>query len=344
VATGWVVDLGYVGSKGTKLFVNERLNPQVPAGVRGPVPAGFNNRWPLSPRLDPLSGNRLIRTNGGDSNYHSGQLEIRRRYANGFLLGAAWTWSKAIDNGSEIFQYGNTASLQDLVVPPQFGGLQLDRAISFFDRPQRLVLHYIWDLPFMKSQRGLLGRVAGGWQIAGITTYESGVPYTVVNGQDSDGLEGIDRPNFNPSGRPGVRAVPSPTSPTGYINPDAGNAPINSADARFIGLSANTGPGIGVIGNLGRNTERGEPLKNWDVNVTRYFRITENVRLEFRTEFFNIFNTPQYGTVSVSPFAPPQNSQTIAASVTSSQPGQFLNETFPDGGGRVIRWHVRLHF
>jgi hypothetical protein len=67
--------------------------------------------------------------------------------------------------------------------------------------------------------------VAGGWQIAGITTYESGVPYTVVNGQDSDGLEGIDRPNFNPSGRPGVRAVPSPTSPTGYINPDAGNAP-----------------------------------------------------------------------------------------------------------------------
>jgi hypothetical protein len=84
VATGWVVDLGYVGSKGTKLFVNERLNPQVPAGVRGPVPAGFNNRWPLSPRLDPLSGNRLIRTNGGDSNYHSGQLEIRRRYANGF--------------------------------------------------------------------------------------------------------------------------------------------------------------------------------------------------------------------------------------------------------------------
>jgi hypothetical protein len=344
LANQWVIDIGYVGSKGTRLFVNERLNPQVPTGLRGAVPAGFDNRWTVSPRLDPLSGNRLIRTNGGDSNYHSGQFEVKRRWANGLRLGAAYTWSKAIDNGSEIFQYGGTSSLQDLVLPSYYGGLQLDRAVSFFDRPHRLVFNYIWDIPVMQSQRGVLGRVFGGWQLAGITTYESGVPYTVLNGQDADGLEGNDRPNFNPLGQSGVRALPNPSSPTGYVNPDAGNAPIDPATARYIGLAANTGTGIGTVGNLGRNTERGLPLKNWDVNVTKFFRITESVRIEFRTEFFNLFNTPQYGTVSVSPFGPPQNGQTISANLTSSQPGLFLNETFPDGGGRVIRWQLRLHF
>jgi hypothetical protein len=216
--------------------------------------------------------------------------------------------------------------------------------MSFFDRPHRLVLNYVWNLPFRESQRGVSGRILGGWQLAGITTYESGIPYTVVNGQDSDGLEGIDRPNFNPSGQRGVRAVQRASSPTGYVNPDANNAPIDPAVARYIGLAANTGAGVGTIGNLGRNTERGRGLKNWDVNITKFFRLTEGVRIEFRTEFYNIFNTPQYGTVSVSPFGPGQTGQTISADVHGSPAGQFLNETLPDGGGRVLRWQLRLHF
>ena len=73
----------------------------------------------------------------------------------------------------------------------------------------------------MKQQRNVLGYIVGGWQVSGLTAYESGNPYTVTNGQDSDGLEGNDRPNFNPAGRPGVRAVPAPRreSPTGTSIP-----------------------------------------------------------------------------------------------------------------------------
>jgi hypothetical protein len=260
-------------------------------------------------------------------------------------LTAAYTFSKLIDNTSEIFPFGNSSNLANTSVPSLFGGLQSDRAVGFFDRPQRLVFTYVYELPFLKSQHGLLGHVAGGWQISGITTYESGVPYTVVNGQDADGIGGsLDRPNLNPNGRPGVRALPDPSSPTGYVNPDAGRAPIDPQLARYIGIAANDGTHRTATGSLGRDTERGPGLKNWDMNFVKNTKVTERMSLQFRAEFYNIWNTPMYGKVSVSPFAPAQTLQTIPASVFNSAAGQFLNETLQDGGGRVIRWQLRLRF
>ena len=246
----------------------------------------------------------------------------------------------------EIFSYGGTSSLQQASVPSPFGGLSIDRAVSFWDRTHRGVFTYYYELPVMKSQSGAAGRFLGGWALAGITTFESGVPYSVLNGQDADGLggAGFDRPNFNPAGRKGVRAVPSGTSPTGYRNPDAGNGPIDPREARYIGISANTNASPMPPGNLGRNTERAPGTRNFDVNIIKNIRMTEGVSLQFRAEFFNFFNTPQHGRVSESPFSPSQNLQSVAASVFNSQPGLFLNETAPDGGGRVIRWQLRLHF
>src|SRR5262249_18213246 len=292
---------------------------------------------------------RLVRTNGASSVYHSAQFELKRRFASGFEFGASYTFSKSIDNASEIFSYGNSATLQQASVPSFFGGLQIDRGPSFFDRPQRFVFHYTYELPFFKSQHGPLGHIAGGWQIAGLTTYESGVPYTVVNGQDADGLGGstYDRPDFNPNGKAGVRAVPDATSPTGYVNLDDGRKPIDPSQARYIGVATNRGTDgsrTTAPGNLGRNTERGPGLKNWDINIVKETHVNERFLIEFRTEFYNIWNTPMYGKVSVSPFSPPQNSQTIPASVFNSLPGQFLNETIQDGGGRVIRMQLKLRF
>jgi hypothetical protein len=342
---GILLDLAYVGTKGTKLFDSEDGNPLVTPDLRAPVPANVSTtRREL--RVDQLQGSRLIRANGGASTYHAAQLEVKRRFGSGFSATGSYTFSKLIDNGSEIFSFGNTATLQNASVPAMFGGTHIDKGISFFDRTQRLVFTYNYELPFRKSQSGSLGRVVGGWQIVGVTTYESGVPYSVLNGQDADGLGGaiFDRPNFNPQGRPGVRAVPNNTSPTGYVNPDNNNAPIDPQQARYIGIAANTGATRRPPGNLGRNTERGPGLKNWDVNIIKTTRISERFNLEFRAEFFNIFNTPMFGRVSVSPFSPPQNSQTISASVFNSPSGQFLNATILDGGGRVIRWQLRLHF
>ena len=84
----------------------------------------------------------------------------------------------------------------------------------------------------------MLGRLAGGWQLSGVTRFESGAPFTVLNGFDADGIGGAtERPTFNPSGRKGVRAIPGTDATgriTGYTNPDDNNAPIDPASARYI--------------------------------------------------------------------------------------------------------------
>jgi outer membrane receptor protein involved in Fe transport len=374
-----VVDISYVGSKGTKLYISEDANPLVRPEQRRNTPAGYPNctpqtnltaaqanaqfaagtLCPLSGRLDNIQGSRGVRTNGGSSSYHAGQIEVRRRFSDNFMLTGAYTFSKLIDNASEVFSsLGGGFSNQPLFqTPAVFGGDRLDRAVSLFDRPHRATFTYIIESPFFREQRGALGRILGGFQLSGVTTFESGVPFTVFNGLDSDGVGGStqDRPNFNPLGQPGVRARPVVDAQgfiTGYVNPDANNAPIDPSTARYIGLPTYVAGLAGSVprtGNLGRNTERSPGLNNWNMNVMKKTRLSESTTLEFRTEFYNIFNHPQIGQGSTSPFSPsgnPTGSNFIASSVNTSTAGFFLvpNTTLADAGGRVIRYQLKLIF
>ena len=164
------------------------------------------------------------------------------------------------------------------------------------------------------------------------------MPFTVTNGIDADGIGGNnDRPDFNPAGQRGVRAIPATAanpSPTGFINPDANNSPIDPLSAQYIVLGA----GSGRTGNLGRNTLRSAGTNNWNVNILKRTRIGENMNLEFRTEFYNIFNHPQFGQGSISPFSPtgnPLGGTALPGNAFTSLPGTFLNPDtqFSDGGG-----------
>jgi len=362
----YVIDASYVGSKGTKLYLNEDLNPSVPAvanafnpGIQRITPAGFTGSTTCTPntagclisgRLDNLQGSRLIRTNGGSSSYHSAQLLVTRRFTNGFSVTGAYTWSKLMDNASEVFGVADTNLPQQAAFPSIFGGQALERAVSLFDRPHRFSLTYVYAIPFMKEQRGFVGHVLGGFEISGVTTFESGVPLTVVNGQDADSIGGnLDRPDFNPNGPTGVRAVPAvatvAANPCGvavgsvfYTNPDAGSACINPANAQYIGILA----GTGRRGSLGRNTLRTDGQNNWNVNLLKRIMMGESRFLELRAEFYNVFNHPQYGTASVSPFSP--GSTGVPANVFTSAAGQFLHPEFSDGGGRVIRYQLKFSF
>jgi hypothetical protein len=356
-----LVDISYVGSKGTNLYLNEDRNPLVPANMRI-TPPGYSAplcsastappRGCLTGRLDNLQGSRVVRSNSGDSNYHSGQLYVVRRFSKGFQLTGSYTWSKLIDNNSDIFAGSSNLSSSSLpVVPAIFGGDRNDRAVSLYDRTHRASFTYYYELPFMREQKGVIGRILGGFAISGVTTFESGVPFTVANGQDSNGLGGNnDRPDFNPLGRKGVRAIPATAtspSPTGYINPDiiigrVNNtdvfAPIDPRTARYIGIPT----GAGRTGTLGRHTERMPGINNWDFNIIKRIALSENTRLELRTEFHNVFNHPQYGQGSISPFSP--SDEGMSASVFSSAAGRFLNPTVLDAGGRVIRYEVKFVF
>jgi outer membrane receptor protein involved in Fe transport len=341
---GILLDISYVGSKGTRLYANEDFNPVVPASMQI-LPANAAAIPPANrtTRLDALQGARLIRTNGGSSIYHALQMSADRRLAKGLLFKACYTWSKAIDNASEIFGVTGSNLPQNTAVPSIYGGLRYDRSLSFFDRTHRAVFTYVYQLPFLGQQKGAFGRVFGGWQVSGITTFESGMPATVANGLDADGIGGsYDRPSFNPSGTAGVRAVYNTGSATGYVNPDAANIAIDPKAAMYIGLPANSGTAAQPTGNLGRNTARIPGINNFNLNLQKRIRIAERVNTEFRAEFYNLWNHPQYGIASVSPFAPAAGS--ISASVASSPAGRFLNPSFMDGGARVIRYQLRLTF
>jgi hypothetical protein len=112
----------------------------------------------------------------------------------------------------------------------------------------------------------------------------------------------------------------------------------------YVGLPAFPGTANPApTGNLGRNTLRLPGINNFDVNFQKSIRVVERVNMQFRAEFYNLFNHPQYGVVSVSPFAP-TNAGNIAASVQTSPAGRFLQPPFMDGGTRVIRYQLRLVF
>jgi hypothetical protein len=340
-----LLDVSYVASKGTKLFLNEQLNPTVPISEMVlPLPASQIPADRITNRLDGLQGSRNIRTNGGDSIYHSLQVSANRRLTAGLQATLAYTWSKLIDNGADIFQVAALNQTQNPSVPAYLGGLQRDRSVSMLDRPHRATITYVYNLPFLRDGKGVLGRVLGGWQLSGVTSFESGPPVNITNGVDADGYDGAgDRPDFNPNGRRGVRAVPNPASPTGYVNPDAGNQPIDRSDAMFVGLPAFAGTVPRRTGNLGRNTWRMTGVNNFDMTLQKRFAVTESVSLEFRAESFNVFNHPQYGVVGESPFAP-KVEQGMAAGVNTAPAGRFLRPEFSDGGARMLRYSLRLRF
>src|SRR5262249_49919281 len=209
-----------------------------------------------------------------------------------------------ISNADDILAStgGGISNTQFSQTPFIFGGDRRDRAVSLFDRTHSASITYVLQSPFMKNQTGVLGHVVGGLQISGVTTFESGVPFTVLNGLDSDGIGGsvADRPNVNPNGRRGVRARPVVDSQgfiTGYTNPDENDAPIDPSTAYFIGLPAFAAgsPGrVQRVGDLGRNTQRTPGIRNFDVNILKRTRISESRTIENRNQVYNNFNHPHY--------------------------------------------------
>lgn len=342
------IDVSYVGSKGTKLFSTEDFNPLITNPALRITPAGFTG--PISGRLDNVQGGRTVRTNGGDSNYHAGQVEVRRRFADNFQLTGAYTFSKFIDNASEVFGNTTASNSPNFAVPAVFGGAQFERALSNFDRTHRATFTYVIESPFFREQRGFAGKLLGGFQLAGVTVFESGVPFTVFNNLDADGVGGaLDRPTFNPAGQRGVRAVPVVNAQnfiTGYINPEviigttsAGApiySPIDPLTAQFIvnpTFVAGAAGSVSRQGNLGRNTERSPGTNNTDLSIIKRTRFRENLIVEARGELFNAFNHPQFGAG-------------ISSTANQLTQGLFLNPDTPSttGGGRVVRYQVKLIF
>jgi hypothetical protein len=277
----FIGDVAYVGSRGTRLFINEQLNPGI---------GGFDTLT----RLFPNRGSVVSRTNGGDSSYNSLQARLDRGFTNGLLLRFAYTFSKAIDDvNSEVFVTTGGAS----VGSDPFDRSK-DRSVASFDVPHRFVATFIYDLPSL-GRSGLVHNVFGGYSIAGTYRLQSGnVETPFVGGIDlnGDGSAFNDRPVLSNPNAPANSvgfsdAISGVTSPTGFA--DVNGNPVNAADVRFL-VSESLRTGL-----AGRNILRGPKQNRLDLSLTKSidlgFTRLENDHFEIRFDYFNALNTPQFG-------------------------------------------------
>ena len=235
-----------------------------------------------------------------------------------------------------MFATGQTASSL-ASVPAFLGGLRLDRAVSDYHRSHRFVANFVWDLPFFTRDDNWVGKILGGWQLNGIVSFQSGAPFTIVNGLDrnGDGIATSDRPDVsNPNAPRDTRAVvvPTATCATGLRNPDTLGC-VSASDVFVIQVPTATGTSLIAPGaaTLGRNTERSKPVENFDLSLFKIFQFGENLKLEYRVEAFNVFNHPQQTGLP-------------GADVTNTTAGRFLNYDFVSGGRRTARMGLKFIF
>jgi outer membrane receptor protein involved in Fe transport len=266
-----VATADYVGTKGTHLSVLRNLNQQLfnAAGVgTGVIPY---------PALGPIE----YRDNGGNSNYHGGELTLEKRFSRGFSFRTAYTYSKSIDYAQEHLAAGGTGSFTQ-----NARDLRERRGPSDFDVRHRFVGSYIYELPLGKGRTylhdGALAHILGGWRLSGLANVRSGRPFTVAANGNSTALGG--------ARGGGLVGAFADCLRDGSLSSDERNID------RWFDTTAYAVPTPARLGTCGRNTLRGPNLTNFDASLARTFDyFGEDRALELRWEVFNVFNTPQFG-------------------------------------------------
>jgi hypothetical protein len=217
----------------------------------------------------------------GSSSYHSFQMRVERRFSKGLSLLAAYTNAKLISD-TDGLKSGSWIPGEVSVGVQNPNNRRLERSVAPQDVSQRFVMNYIYELPFGKgktllSSGGLASALAGGWTITGITTLQKGRPIELSAPNNTNSYGGGSRPNNNGQ-----------------------SAYLPSSDrslSRWFNTSVFSQPEPFTFGVVGRMLPdvREPGITNFDFSVHRRFRIRESVSVEFRTELFNMFNTPQFG-------------------------------------------------
>jgi hypothetical protein len=296
VVPNLVLQMAYVGKIGRKLLMGVSSNPALFAP--GATVGNINSR-----RIVPGFGNLSTISSRANSTYHGFQFEATKRMSHGFSVQTAYTYSKSLDQASAI--------ALGAAVPNVFNlGTQWGR--SDFDARHVLALSWIWDLPKFTSAAAPLRWVAGGWQLNGLLTGRTGQPLNIVTGQDN-ALTGTPNQRPNLSGNP-------------YLS---SSRPRKDLVAAWFDRAAFANPAAGAFGNFGRNVidAPGNFALNAGVFKSIPIPIRENMRFEFRAEFFGLTNRPV--------FSNPNNSVSAAANM-----GRITGA----GGARVIQFAGKVLF
>jgi len=294
--------VGYVGSHGIRLATHtDDINDFQPtahtsAGYLWPVVAGSGSRLFPSPLVQgQVSANAWI----GTSSYHGLTAEVIKRLSHGLQFQTSYTFAKSIDTGSSGIAgdtFGNSVS------STPFFDNKLRRAISDFDVRHLLVVNALWQIPGPTTWSAFPKWAASGWQVGGIFTLSSGLPFTETIGGDPLGLKSADNyafPNRTPGCNPvnsNYRKDPSLT----YVNHNCFTVPMESPviAGQCRAFSAVPGSCANLLGNAGRNSVIGPTYNEVDFSMfknNRIPRISDTFNVQFRWEVFNIANHANYG-------------------------------------------------
>jgi hypothetical protein len=305
LASGLSATLGYVGSHGVhEPYRQDNFDMVVPtltsAGYLFPL---LGTSKPLNPNFGRISGTLWQ----ASSSYHAMQAVITKSLSRGIQLHGAYTWSKSIDTLSATVA---DDSFPNGLMNPLFFDQHTSRGLSDFDVRQNFVVNLTWETPAPKTRLRLTRWALSGWQMGGIYKASSGQPFTPILGGDPLGtmLDETAEP-LNRVHGPGCETLSNPGNPNHYIKADCFNLPvatpaIASRCVPFIGngtLEKPQFPGTcaNLRGNLGRNTVIGPGLANLDFSLFKNDRIrsiSESCSVQFRAEFFNVFNRANFAS------------------------------------------------
>jgi hypothetical protein len=303
-ANDYTVNLRYLGTRGLRLFTQDRINVTTRVTAQNHLPTYMS-----APSQDTLDGLPLTLddltdqsffvqayedagfqspivafSNQGNSIYHGMALELKKRFSNGIQFMGAYTWSHNIDD--------STADLFSTLLSPRrpqdFRDMHAERSSSFLDRRHRLTFSWVYETPWLRGSSNWFAKnLIGNWVFAGTYTFESPQMATVQSGVDANlnGDSAGDRVIINPSGTDGVGSDVTPLKNTdGAVVAYLATNP----NARYIKADR------GAFANGGRQTLETNPINNFDVNFVKAFSVTESMKLEFGAAFYNFFNHPQY--------------------------------------------------
>jgi len=298
-----LLDVGYIGNKGTKLVILADYNQARPNKV--------GENLSLQARR-PLSAYSQIQEAfpGGMGNYHALQAKLERRFSSGFYLLNSFTWSKGIDNASGHLEVQNGDSSR-----VNFSDIKSDKGLSSYDQPLNNTTSVVWDLPFGRGRsyganiHPALDAILGGWRVTGINTMNSGAPINLTYSPTS-----AFSVSSYPAYRPNITGdiYSSEKSITNYFNKTTVLVPTDVSKP---------------FGNAGRNIGRSHAFYQLDMGLHKDFRLfREESKLEFRAEFFNMFNKTN--------FQPANGNRSSSAFGT-------ISSTFP---ARQIQFGLKLYF
>jgi hypothetical protein len=350
---GWVLDAGYVGSTGINLLdYNHNNNGAVLATpsnglasfCTGAAPDIICNTSTNAAYRVPYPGYTAQGLQGnednGYSNFNSLQVTVRHQYRNGLTLQGAYTWSKVLTT----VYYESTANINDaLCLPCQY-------ARASFNRPQRFVLNWSYDLPIGKNMSGAPGKIFGGWNVSGIMIAQNGDPLTPVStvtgaayGTNSTSyLDGLSTAQLCPgytmsqafsTGSITSRVGSTPANGMGYFNLNAFGTPAGPGPISPTNFTPCVSPSVPYgdptatdYGNAKIGDLLGPGQFNWDISILKNTKLTERVNMQFRTDFYNAFNHPQFadpagttfGTIGFQEFATPAGGAATGATLVTN--------------------------